>query len=65
MARKVKIPSEQLKRFAREEQRRKQDVRAKRMYYLMLLPIRPSMALVTDINMETKECHIFTQNYNF
>jgi len=36
MARKVKIPNEQMKRFAREEQRRKQDIRAKRMYYLIV-----------------------------
>jgi hypothetical protein len=36
MARKVKIPNEQLKRFAREEQRRRQDIRAKRMYYLIV-----------------------------
>ena len=36
MARKIKIPNERLKRFAREEQKRKQDIRAKRMYYLIV-----------------------------
>lgn len=36
MARKIKIPNERLKRFAREEQKRKQDIRTKRMYYLIV-----------------------------
>lgn len=36
MARKIKIPNEQLKRFAREDQKRKQDIRTKRMYYLIV-----------------------------
>ncbi len=36
MARKVKIPNEHLKRFARKDQRRKQDFRTKRMYYLIV-----------------------------
>ncbi|OJW81734.1 MAG: hypothetical protein BGO69_14600 [Bacteroidetes bacterium 46-16] len=36
MARKVKIPNEQLKRYARQEQKRKLNVRAKRMYYLIV-----------------------------
>ena len=36
MARKVKISNEWLKRFAREEHKRKQDIRAKRMYYLIV-----------------------------
>lgn len=36
MARKIKIPNERLKRFAREEHKRKQDVRNKRMYYLIV-----------------------------
>ena len=36
MARKIKIPNERLKRFAREEQKRRQDIRAKRMYYLIM-----------------------------
>ncbi len=36
MARKIKIPNEQRKRFAREEQQRKKDVRNKRVYYLIV-----------------------------
>lgn len=36
MARKIKIPNEQLKRFARAEQKRKYDVRSKRRYYLIV-----------------------------
>lgn len=36
MARKIKIPNEHLKRFAREEQKRKKDVRNKRKYYLIV-----------------------------
>lgn len=36
MARKIKIPNEHLKRFAREEQKRKRDVRKKRRYYLIV-----------------------------
>lgn len=36
MARKIKIPNEQLKRFAREELKRKRDVRNKRKYYLII-----------------------------
>lgn len=36
MARKVKIPNERLKRFAREEQRRKKNIRNKRKYYLIV-----------------------------
>jgi hypothetical protein len=36
MARKIKIPNERLKRFARDEQRRRQDVRVKRKYYLIV-----------------------------
>jgi len=36
MARKIKISNEQLKRFARKEHKRKQDIRAKRMYYLII-----------------------------
>lgn len=36
MARKIKIPNERLKRFAREEQKRRQDIRTKRMYYLIV-----------------------------
>lgn len=36
MARKVKIPNERLKRFAREEQKRKKDIRPKRKYYLIV-----------------------------
>ncbi|WP_343703237.1 RloB family protein [Chitinophaga sp.] len=36
MARKIKIPNEHLKRYARQEQKRKQNVRAKRMYYLIV-----------------------------
>lgn len=36
MARKIKIPNERLKRYARQEQKRKQDVRNKRMYYLIV-----------------------------
>ena len=35
MARKIKIPNEQRKRFAREEQKRKKDMRNKRVYYLI------------------------------
>lgn len=36
MARKIKIPNERLKRFARQEQKRKQNIRTKRMYYLIV-----------------------------
>lgn len=36
MARKIKIPNEHLKRFARAEQKRKHDVRSKRRYYLIV-----------------------------
>ncbi|SFD21421.1 RloB-like protein [Chitinophaga sp. CF118] len=36
MARKIKIPNERLKRFEREEQKRKKDVRSKRKYYLIV-----------------------------
>jgi hypothetical protein len=36
MARKIKIPNEQRKRFAREELKRKKDVRNKRVYYLIV-----------------------------
>ena len=36
MARKIKIPNEHLKRFARQEQKRKLNVRTKRMYYLIV-----------------------------
>jgi len=36
MARKIKIPNERLKRFSREEQKRKKDFRAKRKYYLIV-----------------------------
>ncbi|PUZ23809.1 RloB-like protein [Chitinophaga costaii] len=36
MARKIKIPNERLKRFAREEQKRKKDIRSKRKYYLIV-----------------------------
>lgn len=36
MARKVKIPNERLKRFAREEQKRKKNIRIKRRYYLIV-----------------------------
>jgi hypothetical protein len=36
MARKIKIPNERLKRFARKEQKRKRDVRNKRKYYLIV-----------------------------
>lgn len=36
MARKIKIPNEHLKRFARDEQKRKRDVRKKRRYYLIV-----------------------------
>ncbi len=36
MARKIKIPNEHLKRYARQEQKRKQDVRTKRIYYLII-----------------------------
>jgi hypothetical protein len=33
MARKIKIPNEHLKRYARQEQKRKVNVRNKRIYY--------------------------------
>lgn len=36
MARKIKIPNEHLKRFARAEQKRKKDIRNKRKYYLIV-----------------------------
>ena len=36
MARKIKIPNEHLKRFARQEQKRKKDIRVKRKYYLIV-----------------------------
>jgi hypothetical protein len=36
MARKIKIPNERLKRFAREEQKRLRDVRRQRTYYLIV-----------------------------
>ena len=36
MARKIKIPNEQKKRFARQEQKRKKDFRSKRKYYLII-----------------------------
>lgn len=36
MARKIKIPNERLKRYAREEQKRKKDFRTKRKYYLIV-----------------------------
>ncbi|WP_026768847.1 RloB family protein [Asinibacterium sp. OR53] len=36
MARKIKIPNERLKRYAREEQKRSQEIRAKRSYYLIV-----------------------------
>jgi hypothetical protein len=36
MARKIKVPNEHLKRFAREEQKRKKDIRNKRKYYLIV-----------------------------
>lgn len=36
MARKIKISNERLKRFAREEQKRRQNTRTKRMYYLIV-----------------------------
>lgn len=36
MARKIKIPNERLKRFAREEQKRKKNFRNKRKYYLIV-----------------------------
>lgn len=36
MARKIKIPNERLKRFAREEQKRKKNTRAKRRFYLIV-----------------------------
>lgn len=36
MARKIKIPNERLKRFKREEQKRKTNVRSKRRYYLIV-----------------------------
>ena len=36
MARKIKIPNERLKRFAREEQKRKKNIRSKRRYYLIV-----------------------------
>jgi hypothetical protein len=36
MARKIKIPNEHLKRYARQEQKRKVNVRNKRIYYLIV-----------------------------
>ena len=36
MARKIKIPNERLKRFAREEQKRKKDIRTKRKFFLIV-----------------------------
>lgn len=36
MARKIKIPNEQLKRYAREKHKRKQDIKRKRSYYLIV-----------------------------
>src|ERR1017187_5140523 len=36
MARKIKIPNETLKRYARAELKRKTDIRAKRKYYLIV-----------------------------
>lgn len=36
MARKIKIPNEHLKRYARQERKRKLNVRTKRMYYLIV-----------------------------
>lgn len=36
MARNIKIPNERLKRFAREEQKRKKNIRIKRKYYLIV-----------------------------
>ena len=36
MARKIKIPNEHLKRFARTEQKRKKNIRNKRKYYLIV-----------------------------
>jgi hypothetical protein len=36
MARKIKIPNEHLKRYARQEQKRKLNIRTKRMYYLIV-----------------------------
>lgn len=36
MARKIKVPNERLKRFAREEQKRKKNIRPKRRYYLIV-----------------------------
>ena len=36
MARKIKIPNEHLKRFAREEEKRKRDFRTKRQFYLIV-----------------------------
>lgn len=36
MVRKIKIPNERLKRFAREEQKRKKNIRNKRKYYLIV-----------------------------
>lgn len=36
MARKIKIPNERLKRFGREEQKRKKDIRKKRKFYLIV-----------------------------
>ncbi len=36
MARKIKIPNERLKRFGREEQKRKKNIRNKRKYYLIV-----------------------------
>ena len=36
MARKIKIPNEYLKRYARDEHKRKQNIRNKRKYYLIV-----------------------------
>jgi hypothetical protein len=36
MARKIKIPNEQLKRYSREERKRIQNIRSKRKYYLIV-----------------------------
>lgn len=36
MARKIKIPNERLKLYSREVHKRKQDIRAKRIYYLIV-----------------------------
>jgi hypothetical protein len=36
MARKIKVSNEQLKRFARQEEKRKKDIRSKRQYYLIV-----------------------------